>query len=415
MEKTPPTPRLAWLDVLRGVAALTVAFHHGSYHYVPAFRERLIGYVNPGAWGVLVFFLVSGYIIPASLERTGSVRRFWVGRAFRIHPMLLVATGAMAVLSLTGLKSLSARLGDHPEPVTEVLAHLTMLQDLLAVPSIVNVFWTLSYEMVFYLLTVALFAVGLHRRSAGVALALAGSAAALAAVLPVAALSGRAGTAPVTAAVAALVTTAIVLACSRRAALARAGALLGGATGLVLVLANSRIAAWQGLVLLAMMFLGTAVHRSEQGRLAWRWTVLAGASVLATALLLPLRHVPDMVDGGVVRAWQTSLPLAMAAFAAAMALRARRMPRALAGLGVVSYSVYVLHPVLLAAADGTVGRPGEDRPLWLAAYLVLVVAVSAGTYRLVEVPALRAGRRVARRLDPPPAAPDRSPAPVTVR
>ncbi|POM23290.1 Acyltransferase family protein [Actinomadura rubteroloni] len=410
MEKTPPVPRLAWLDVLRGVAALTVAFHHGSYHFVPAFRAHLIGYVNPGAWGVLVFFLVSGYIIPASLERTGSVRRFWIGRAFRIHPMLLVAIGAMVVLSLTGLKP----LGDHPEPVTEVLAHLTMLQDLLAVPSLINVFWTLSYEMVFYLLTVALFAVGLHRRSAGVALALAGSAAALAAVLPVAALSGRAGTAPVTAAVAALVATAIVLACSRRAALARAGALLGGATGLVLVLANSRIAAWQGLVLLAMMFLGTAVHRSEQGRLAWRWTVLAGAGVVGTALLLPHWHVPDMVDGGVVRAWDTSLPLAVAAFAAAMALRGRRMPRALAGLGVVSYSVYVLHPVVLAAADGTVGRPGEDRPLWLAAYLVLVVAVSAATYRLVEVPARRAGRRVARRLDPRPA-PDRPSAPVTVR
>ena len=43
--------------------------------------------LNTGLYGVLVFFLVSGYIIPASLERHGRVRTFWIGRVFRIYPL----------------------------------------------------------------------------------------------------------------------------------------------------------------------------------------------------------------------------------------------------------------------------------------------------------------------------------------
>jgi peptidoglycan/LPS O-acetylase OafA/YrhL len=39
-----------------------------------------------GLYGVFVFFMVSGYIVPASLERRGSVRGFWVSRVFRLYP-----------------------------------------------------------------------------------------------------------------------------------------------------------------------------------------------------------------------------------------------------------------------------------------------------------------------------------------
>jgi peptidoglycan/LPS O-acetylase OafA/YrhL len=43
----------------------------------------MLQWFDPGTYGVMVFFLVSGYIILASLERSGSVRRFWVSRLFR--------------------------------------------------------------------------------------------------------------------------------------------------------------------------------------------------------------------------------------------------------------------------------------------------------------------------------------------
>ena len=86
-----PASRLAWLDALRGFAALCVVFDHGtSYLLLPA-RHLVYRYIDPGQFGVFVFFLVSGYIVPASLERKGSVRSFWISRAFRLYPMFLVA------------------------------------------------------------------------------------------------------------------------------------------------------------------------------------------------------------------------------------------------------------------------------------------------------------------------------------
>ncbi|MBC6456539.1 acyltransferase family protein [Actinomadura sp. HBU206391] len=70
----PVVPRLAWPDVLRGIAALTVALHHVTYYYTPHLRSQVgLTLLNPGTYGVLVFFLISGYIAPASLERHGRV------------------------------------------------------------------------------------------------------------------------------------------------------------------------------------------------------------------------------------------------------------------------------------------------------------------------------------------------------
>ncbi|HJZ09004.1 MAG TPA: acyltransferase family protein, partial [Trebonia sp.] len=68
------TSRLAWLDALRGFAALCVVFDHGSTLLVLPARDFLYQWFNFGEYGVFVFFLVSGYIVPASLERKGSLR-----------------------------------------------------------------------------------------------------------------------------------------------------------------------------------------------------------------------------------------------------------------------------------------------------------------------------------------------------
>src|ERR1700734_4273227 len=77
--------RLAWLDVMRGLAALAVVFNHFGYFLPPAVKNPVYQWINPGDYGVFVFFLISGYIVPASLERKGSVRTFWVSRLFRLY------------------------------------------------------------------------------------------------------------------------------------------------------------------------------------------------------------------------------------------------------------------------------------------------------------------------------------------
>ena len=89
--QTPPAPpgtagtgsRLAWLDVLRGLAALAVVFNHFGYFVPSPLNGPVYQWINPGDYGVFVFFLISGYIVPASLERKGSVRTFSVSRLFQ--------------------------------------------------------------------------------------------------------------------------------------------------------------------------------------------------------------------------------------------------------------------------------------------------------------------------------------------
>ncbi|GAA3090486.1 acyltransferase family protein [Nonomuraea salmonea] len=114
---------------------------------------------NLGVYGVLVFFLVSGYIIPASLERHGDVRAFWIGRFFRLYPLYL----AMIVLVLVLAWWIPVR-AEVPRDLSSVAAHATMLMDAVGTAGVLNTMWTLSYEMVFYLLAAALFTVGVRDR-----------------------------------------------------------------------------------------------------------------------------------------------------------------------------------------------------------------------------------------------------------
>src|SRR6201997_3965672 len=156
--------RLAWLDPLRGFAALCVVFDHGSTLLLLPVRSFLYQWLNLGQYGVFVFFLVSGYIVPASLERKGSIRGFWISRAFRLYPLYLLAIALAVVAYELGYGTIYG--GEH-HPLMTVASWLLMIPNLLTGPNVPNVTWTLSYEMVFYLLLAALFSVRIHARSGG--------------------------------------------------------------------------------------------------------------------------------------------------------------------------------------------------------------------------------------------------------
>ncbi|MBE1532799.1 acyltransferase family protein [Actinomadura algeriensis] len=390
--------RLGWLDALRGLAALAVALHHAGYVFFPNVHLWLKDRFDFGTFGVLVFFLVSGYIVPASLERRGSVRGFWIGRFFRIYPLLAVA-GLLAVTPfLLGVRGLRAGLEQY-DPVTAVVAHVTMLQDVLGVPNAINVLWTLSYEMVFYLLIVALFVTGGHRRSAGVAAGLAAAALLAGGLLPTALLSRSAGTGPVAAAVALGLPAALAAAMSGRRALRIAGGVLGGTVAALLVVLNGRVGPWEGLAMLAVMFTGTAVYRAEHGQIRRRTAAAAAAAVCLGTLAAGVVHTgPD--SGRDQLLWSGAVVLAALTFAAAWLLRDRTFPRWATGLGTVSYSLYLLHPILLAIAVQFLGFGGRDDLPGLLLFLAVLLAVSWASQRWIEAPAQRLGRRLTRRVAP---------------
>ncbi len=97
--------------------------------------------------------------------------------------------------------------------------------------------------------------------------------------------------------------------------------------------------------------------------------------------------------------WATSVLLAGATFGVGLAVRRWRIPRWCAWLGVISYSVYLLHPLVFDAYRSIPvlhrKHTMPDQVLFFAGLLAVIIGLSALTYYLVEKPMQRLGRRVA--------------------
>jgi peptidoglycan/LPS O-acetylase OafA/YrhL len=401
--------RLAWLDALRGFAALCVVFDHGSTLLLLPVRSFLYQWFNLGQYGVFVFFLVSGYIVPASLERKGSVRGFWISRAFRLYPMFLVALILSAVAYETGHGTV-ANAGKHP--LTAVLGWLFMLQNLVAGLNVPVVTWTLSYEMVFYLLLAALFSWGVHRRSGWYATAFAVGAVALGGVLPMAALGRWSNGAGQGQLVLNAVTDALVLAGLGLAVLsgawpAKAGASLAGLVAIVLVTFNQTYPyPWSGCVILGLMFTGTMIYRAQQGQVSRSLTATVAVGVFILLTVAGIWHgAQQHEDHNWQVQWATSVLLAGVTFGVGLSVRRWRIPRWCAWLGMISYSVYLLHPLVFDAYRSVPvlhrTHTMPDQVLFFAGLLAVIVALSALTYYLIEKPMQRLGRRIAARAGYP--------------
>jgi peptidoglycan/LPS O-acetylase OafA/YrhL len=375
--------RLGWLDALRGIAALVVVFDHSSYTFMADFRRDLMPQFNTSRYGIMVFFLVSGYIIPASLERRGCVRTFWIGRIFRVYPLWAAVVTVLLAVNLLGIAEMRD-FGQQSAAIVAV-AHATMLQELLGTPNLLLVLWTLSYEMAFYLLVVALFTVRLHQRSAAVAVILAVLAAVsvtAGVVLPASALSGMVGTGPLIAFVSIAMVVAICCASTGSRVLRVFGGVLGGVLGLVLVAFNGTVPLWEGLVIFAVMFLGTAVYRAENGQSTWRYA--AGTAVMVVACAVGSAYRYGDGDHFTRRGWIVAFLLAVLTFGAGLASRRRRTPRMLTRLGTISYSVYLVHPVLLAVIDSTIGRRQHDNLTLEVAFFTVLLPLCMLTYGYIE-------------------------------
>jgi peptidoglycan/LPS O-acetylase OafA/YrhL len=170
-----PKARYPFVDALRGVASVgVVVYHVYSKNVVP-----MSGYVLPqpldaifrnGNLGVYIFFVLSGFVITQSIRGSHITPRFvgWFAlrRSLRLDPPYWATIAAMIGLSIVS----GALQRDHaplPLPTWEaVVAHLFYLQGLLGYPQIVGVFWTLCYEIQFYLTLVVLTGVWQWQRAA---------------------------------------------------------------------------------------------------------------------------------------------------------------------------------------------------------------------------------------------------------
>ncbi|MFF5083903.1 acyltransferase family protein [Actinoplanes sp. NPDC000266] len=379
---------MAWLDALRGYAALTVVLFHLSPQIIGVERHMAIyRQIDLGKYAVLLFFLVSGYVIPMSLERHGSLRRFWTGRLLRIYPAYLVTIALVTLLVTAGLMHWPGSL--RTETVTGVLAHASMTPDLAGVRGVVRVFWTLSYEMVFYLIVTGLHAWRLHRLSAWWAGGLALVALLAGPHLPDDLLGGSFAHRRALAGVLLLILVLVVLACLKQRCLKAAG-VLGLAVVFVPALnghpnAGSTVASSpQALTFLAVMFAGTVVYRWQHGQIG-RFAGLTALTMVTLGLL------------GSQRTYATTAAL-IATVLFAYAMRNRTMPLVLPWLGQISYSLYLLHVVLLFLMLRLVPELGtQPVPVRLLAgitYLTSAIGLAWLSYRMVELPAQALARKI---------------------
>ena len=417
--RTDPGRRLGWLDVLRGVAALAVVFDHLSYYVLQHVRADVYRWFDPGNYGVFVFFIISGYIVPASLERKGSIRTFWVSRLFRLYPLYLLAVGIAVALYLMHFGSIR---GENSDPEASILSQLLMMSNVLGGENLPNVVWSLSYEMVFYLLLTALFIARVHKRSSWYALGFAAAAVAIGGLLPQAYFIHNVATPRLIALVADLAVLAgLALAVVLRGMSRLLGAAIAAVVAVALLAFNGGwIWPWEALSILALMFTGTVFYRAEQGQYPWRKAIGLGVAVLGLTIAAGLWHshawgMSAYAEHTWERRWFSALALAGLTFGAGLALRRVRWPAWMTWLGLISFSMYLLHPLLIEVYHHFAWTH-RHHPFWLqvllaGAFLLVTIAVSSVTYLLVERPMQQVGRRVGHWLDAR-FGPDRAPGPV---
>lgn len=154
--------RLIFLDYLRVFAFLSVLIGHKYTSVLDSISENqdvhttirdLIFFLKPlyvgGGAGVIVFFLVSGYIIlkVALLEKSSE---FILKRLFRIYPVYIFAIVIQLILEKY-VNQLSM------PPFTEIVSRILLVGDVFGTPlALGGVEWTLRIEVFFYLFIYAI-------------------------------------------------------------------------------------------------------------------------------------------------------------------------------------------------------------------------------------------------------------------
>ncbi|MGW8389825.1 acyltransferase family protein [Pseudoduganella sp. HUAS MS19] len=146
-----------YLDLLRLLAALTVMLAHA------ASTKTLAMPLLPNSVGhnaVVVFFLLSGYVIAFVADgKEGTAREFWISRLARIYSVALPAMLLAPLADQVGLalnpQHYAGGLTTHDYPALRMAASLLFANELWLVsimPFSNSAYWSLCYEMSYYLL-----------------------------------------------------------------------------------------------------------------------------------------------------------------------------------------------------------------------------------------------------------------------
>jgi len=351
-----PATRFAYVDSARGVAAALVVWQHTSDLFVTlapavshAWMAEIADTVDFGRMGVIVFFAISGYVIPNSLHSNGADvgRTFLTRRFFRLFPAYWLSIPV-------GLATLWAPIG-RSLPLSDILLNLTMVPSFLGATEVIGLYWTLALELIFYALCLVLWRLRLLERR----------------------------------------WTMVVL-----LHLTLVGA--AGFIGAAIVTHHGASGAW-GMICLCFgaMFAGAAWRRWQDGAMVDPLERAAGlAGLVAWLAGLPLASAGVLLLIEVPNKFFITAPSSNAGgllIFLLMTTVARVEWRPLAWVGVVSYSLYLFHPVVLYPlhrAFQALAPHRVDLALLMALEFVLAIGLAAAVFYTVERPAIALGRRL---------------------
>lgn len=150
-----PTGRLRSIQALRAIAALLVVVFHAisniQRHGWLATGVNWIG--THGEFGVDIFFVVSGFVMTSATQNSpqsfASSGRFILSRLKRIVPLYWIATTVFVVLLLVAPHLFGAATFELPHVLASYM-FVPWRNPAGEVAPVLNVGWTLNYEMWFY-------------------------------------------------------------------------------------------------------------------------------------------------------------------------------------------------------------------------------------------------------------------------
>jgi peptidoglycan/LPS O-acetylase OafA/YrhL len=356
----PATARFAFIQILRGVAAILVVWSHlsgfwllseGKTSFLQTRWERWIDapfhlFQNGGHLGVVLFFLISGYIITHTSLREDRPT-FVVRRVFRILPMLIVATAVAFGLYLLSLATHTKLIGISGGSVLHWLSSLVLFDGFLPGGRAMDVTWTLVVELIFYTMTFLVLGVSRNHPLRSVWIMLG-----IWAVLSVASLD----------------------------------------LGPIHRSANSEVALYVGFLIV-----GRVIYLTQQKLIALIDAIVAGTLALVLyCLFIEVAEPGFLIAPGGYRGVEPIVTYlyALIVFLAMMRLAPARVVRPFTMLGDISYSLYLLHiPVGITVLNllNSIGVPVDIN-------VIVAILVSVGvawlTHRFVELPMQRLARRI---------------------
>ena len=159
--------RYANIDGLRAIAALGVMIEHlfgdllrqnpPAAGPISSLANSVVQNLSLGRFGVALFFLISGFVVPFSIGGDHPLAHFAVSRIFRLYPACWLALAVLATMACLALE---------PPSIATMLANMTMAPNLFGQRWLSPIYWTLFIELAFYVLVALLFALGTLRNVA---------------------------------------------------------------------------------------------------------------------------------------------------------------------------------------------------------------------------------------------------------